>query len=391
MNYKKKKILCLVKCYLPGYKYGGPIRTIANFVENFGNKFDIRIICDDRDFLDTKSYKRIKINHWNKVGKAKVFYLSAIKLNLKSVKSLLNEFNYDLLYLNSFFTFKYSILPIFLFWIKVLPRSPCIIAPRGEFSFGALKLKKLKKFLFIFIVKIFGFYNNLYWQASSTFEKKDIKRTLGRIAKKIYIAPNLVSPIYKDKKKIIKKKNKNSLKILFLSRISPMKNLDFLMSVLSKISKDVEFNIFGPKNDILYWNKCKKILSELPKNIKVKIGDEIPHKNVHNIFSENDLFAFPTKGEALGHIILESLSAATPVLVSDKTSWISDNQKGLQAIPLDKNKWIKAINDWVNISDDEIIFRRKAALKYANKAYLDNLKSIDVNKKLFYQASMRDK
>ena len=59
-----------MKCYHPGYKYGGPIRTISNFVENFGDKFDIKIVCDDRDFLDTKPYKKIQINHWNKVGKA---------------------------------------------------------------------------------------------------------------------------------------------------------------------------------------------------------------------------------------------------------------------------------------------------------------------------------
>ena len=89
MSYKKKKILCFVKCYLPGYKYGGPIRTIANFVENFGDKFDIKIVCDDRDFLDTKSYNKVKINNWNKVGKAKVFYLSLRKLTLKSIKKLL--------------------------------------------------------------------------------------------------------------------------------------------------------------------------------------------------------------------------------------------------------------------------------------------------------------
>jgi hypothetical protein len=52
-----------------------------------------------------------------------------------------------------------------LIWIKVLPKTPCVIAPRGEFSLGALKIKKLKKFIFINTVKALGVYKNLYWQA----------------------------------------------------------------------------------------------------------------------------------------------------------------------------------------------------------------------------------
>ena len=93
-----------------------------------------------------------------------------------------------------------------------------------------------------------------------------------------------------------------------------MKNLEFLISVLSKIKSEIEFNIFGPKEDMNYWEKCKIDLKKLPSNIKVNIENEISHNKVLDVFSKNDLFAFPTKGEALGHIILESLSASTPVL-----------------------------------------------------------------------------
>ena len=42
MNYKKK-ILCLTDHYLPGYKAGGPIRSIANLVEHLGDEFEIYI------------------------------------------------------------------------------------------------------------------------------------------------------------------------------------------------------------------------------------------------------------------------------------------------------------------------------------------------------------
>jgi glycosyltransferase involved in cell wall biosynthesis len=389
--YHKITILCFVNWYLPGFRAGGPIQTVANFAEHLGEEFDIHIVCCDRDANDDDSYQNIKVDAWNIVGKTKVFYASPKTISFKGIKKILKETPHNILYINSVFTYGFSILPLFVRLLNFNKTTPCIIGPRGEFSRGALSIKTLKKKFFLFLSKVIGLHNNLYWQASSKLELADIQNNYGDVAKKIVVARDLTPSNLILKDKIFPKRVKGPLRIIFLSRISPMKNLDFLLSVLSKISKDVEFNIFGPKDDIPYWNKCKIFLSELPKNIKVNIGDEVPHKNVHNVFSHNDLFAFPTKGEALGHIILESLSAATPVLVSDKTSWISDNQKGLQAISLNKNDWIRAINDWVNISDDEIIFRRKAALNYANKAYLDNLKSIDDNKKLFYKASMRDK
>ena len=72
----KKIILCFVPHYLPGFRLGGVARSIANFVDQLGDEFAIRIICSDRDLNDSKSYSNIKIDSWNVVGKAKVFYPS---------------------------------------------------------------------------------------------------------------------------------------------------------------------------------------------------------------------------------------------------------------------------------------------------------------------------
>jgi hypothetical protein len=85
------------------------------------------------------------------------------------------------------------------------------------------------------------------------------------------------------------------------------------------------------------------------------------------------------------------LSASTPVLVSDKTSWLSDKFKGLQAIPLNELEWVSKINEWTKLSNDEILLRRKAAFNYAQSSYLSNLKSIKENKDLFYEAIMENK
>jgi glycosyltransferase involved in cell wall biosynthesis len=379
----KAVILCLISEYIPGFRSGGPIRTIANLINQLGDEFEIRVICRDRDLGSSVSYSKIKIDRWNTVGRAKVFYASKKMTGFFGIGKLLRETRYDILYLNSFFAFNFTIIPLILRYFGLVKKKPCAIAPRGEFAKNAIALKKEKKKLFLWLVKFFGLYNNLYWQASSHIELTDINNEFGEVAKTIKIAPDLIS--FK-KLKLNKgfKRKRGYFRIIFLSRISPMKNLDYLIKVLKKVKTSLELSIFGPKIDLKYWNQCKKLIAKLPSHIKVNIGEEIFPSKVHEVFSQYDLFVFPTRGENFGHVILESLSAGTPVLLSDKTLWLTDKLLGLQALSLNKNIWAMNIDKWANLTQDKLLARRRAALSYANKINIKNKKSLIENKSFFY-------
>ncbi len=57
--------------YLPGYKDGGPIRSIKNLTDILGDEYDFYIVCQDRDQGDTMPYQNIRYGEWNPVEKAK--------------------------------------------------------------------------------------------------------------------------------------------------------------------------------------------------------------------------------------------------------------------------------------------------------------------------------
>ena len=99
-----------------------------------------------------------------------------------------------------------------------------VLAPRGEFSKGAIILKSYKKRLFIFLSNLFRLYKNITWHVSSQFESEDIQRELGILPNDIVIAPNVTGniPIQSDKNKRVLVKqlsNKNLVKIIFLSQM----------------------------------------------------------------------------------------------------------------------------------------------------------------------------
>lgn len=196
---KKPIILCFVTNFLPGFKSGGPVKSLFNIIENLKKDFVFKVITADRDKNEKKPYSSIKVNSWNNQKGIKVFYLSNVFKGF-AIYKILKYNEYKLIYLNSFFSFFYSILPIFFFKLFIKKKINIIIAPRGELSNEALKIKKYKKKLFLLIVTLFSFYKNIKWHASSTHEKKQIiKLKLGN-NKHIKIAPDLTTKI---KKKLI--------------------------------------------------------------------------------------------------------------------------------------------------------------------------------------------
>ena len=381
-------ILCFVAHYLPGYRSGGPVRTIANLVNHLGDEFDIRIVTRDRDAMDTKPYEEIVVDEWNKVGKAQVFYASKSTLKLNGVARLLRETPHDLLYLNSFFAFDFSILPLLARRIGLAPRKPCVIAPRGEFSTGAIRLKVWKKRLYVFLARQMGLYRGLKWQASSEFEKEDIVREFDVDSKRIRVVVNLPPYATGGQVHTIKRKP-GPLRLIFLSRISPMKNLDFVLRVLARVKSPVELTIYGPLKEQDYWKKCQILMRALPQAITVRYAGEVHPTRVSLTFAAHDLFVFPTRGENYGHVVLESLTAGTPVLISDQTPWQDSGDKAVQVLPLiDENRWVAEIDQWAELDDEEMQRRSEAAYQYS-KNYLDNNGAVEKNRRLFIDA-LRD-
>lgn len=336
----KSKILIFTNFYLPGYKAGGPIRSISNLVDALSDKFEFYIVTSDRDSGDKNSYSNIQIDEWMDMGKAKIYY-SSVPLSRRLIKFLFSERKYDRLYLNSFFSYRYSILPL----IVNRNQLKTIVAPRGEFSLGALKLKRFKKSLYIKVSICTTIYKNVIWQASSKYEYQDIQRII-KSNPLIKIAPNLP----KISNTSYNNEFRGWLNLVFISRISPKKNLLYAIEILSTVKEKVIYNIYGP-NEENYWEKCESKISILPPNIKVKYHGSIPNEKVFEIISQNHLFFMPTLGENYGHAIAESLNCGVPVLISDRTPWRSlENHNVGWDLPLENpDKFSKIIDGYYHL------------------------------------------
>jgi len=168
--------------------------------------------------------------------------------------------------------------------------------------------------------KVCGLFKDIFWQASSDHEADDIRRQIGPGAA-VIVAPDLTAPQLCQEKGLKKEKTKNRLKLVFLSRICRMKNLDAALKMVEGLEGEVFFDIYGPIEDEAYWRCCQKLMSSFKENIQVRYRGVVSHQQVAAVMEDGDFFILPTRGENFGHAILEALSAGCPVLISDRTPW----------------------------------------------------------------------
>jgi glycosyltransferase involved in cell wall biosynthesis len=375
-------VLCVTDYFLPGFHGGGPITTLANMRKQLAGDVELSMFTRDRDLGALEPYPHIQANHWSETPDGAVFYATPDLFGPSGLRKALAGRPAQLLYLNSFFSPYSSIFSILLrSWVA--PGLPILLAPRGEFSPGALAVKSAKKRIFIWFARMLDIYKDVYWHASTEFELRDILRQFPGSGSHIYVAPDpvLAAPIAAASGGGVKKVNQ--LNSVFISRISPKKNLDGLLTLLSKVRARVNLDIFGPIEELDYWRKCERMFSALPKNITVKYYGPVSPEMIPIIFSRYDLFIFPTLGENFGHVIFESLCAGTPVLVSDRTPWHPDDSGAMTVLPLDNIvRWCTAIEHAAERTAQEQVNVRVAAHNYAS-SYVSSDTSMKANVDMF--------
>ena len=370
------EVLSFIAHYLPGYKAGGPVRALANLVEEVGGECSFKIVTTDRDEGDNEPYQRVLRDRWIPVGKAEVRYLSPPNLSFKMIRRLLIENSYNVVHLTGLFSTTFSAKILLLRRLGLAGSKTVIIAPRGELSGGALKIKSIKKKVYLKVCKWVGLYRDVEWHASTHHEKQDIKRMFGANAKVLVAGdmPTNSVPVSEQPLKTAKgPKCSGTLRVVFLSRISRIKNLHGALEMLRRLEGTIRFDIYGPVQDRAYWRDCQRQFGMLPEGTSVSYHGAVDPQEVAGIFSQHDLFLFPTDSESFGHVVLESLAAGCPVLVSDRTPWtdLEENRAGWVVPHHDTSRFQELLQTVIDMGPAEHERLSTGALEYAAQVRRD--------------------
>jgi glycosyltransferase involved in cell wall biosynthesis len=381
MSGNRKRILICIDWYEPGYKAGGPIRSVANLVSALKHEYEFYVLTSIYDLGENQPYGGIEANEWHDRDGVFVKYMDRRALTMPSIKGNIREINPDLVYLNSMFSWLFTIVPLRLanrMGVKV------VIAPRGMLGEASLRIKPHKKKVFIRLAKLLRLYSKVTWHASSPVEERDIINVFGKKSR-VMIAQNLPAMTVHNTEAVLAQKNKDSIRFIFVGRIARIKNIDLAIRAIKQVksSKQLRFDIFGFAEDESYLESFSKELRN-HGNLTISYNGMLDASQVAAECAAANFMLMPTKHENYGHAIVEAWGNGCPVIISRFTPWknLRDENLGWDVDITKEENLVSAIQQAVDLDFTSYLSMAAACQAFFAEKICDP-KIVDANRKLF--------
>jgi len=379
-------ILVVAPFFPPAILAGGPIRSIEGLVDRLHEEFNFYVLAVDHDLGERNILPGIDSGEWVDQKHASIRFDSDNSFTVKNYRRWITESKASVIYLNTFFSPRFSLLPQIAALLNHGIRPTVVIAPRGSLMREALGLKQLKKRMYLSIFRLLGLHRKVLWHATSNEEATDLRTLFGP-----HITVIVASQIRATEDGAVLqslKKSIGELRVIFLSRISPKKNLVFAIERLARINGKVHFTIAGPMEDASYAAECVAFARLLPASVTVDIIGTVEHTRVEKVITDHHLFFLPSLAENYGHAIVEALYCSRPVLIGDRTPWHNLDRRGLgHDIPLaDTLAFDRALQQACD-QDQEEFNRQIQAMPIAVAELLDETGALEQNRSMFRTAA----
>lgn len=375
MKYMNRpRVLVFADWFVPGYRAGGPIKSLKNLIAAV--PCDFLVYTRITDYHSSIPYSGIVEGTFNKVSEnCTVVYVYQHRMNVRSVFSILKKESYDQIYLNSLFSVKFTLIPLLICRTHGL-NSRVIVAPRGMLKSGALTIKPWKKSLFLTLCKFL--YSGITWHATNEQEKKEIVGKFPRA--KVIVAP--VIPSADPPKPMLEHKISGRLRLVTFSRVSSEKGILEAIRWVNELPTelDVSFDIYGAMPTGEYLEQCK---TEAASSNRVNLKGEVNPNIITEIYTQYEAFFLPTWGENYGHAIAEALLSKKPVVISNRTPWrnLYESKAGFD-VELNREAVSEALMYLANLDHEHYQTWCEGAYTYAQKVLNDPF-VVKANQSLF--------
>jgi glycosyltransferase involved in cell wall biosynthesis len=129
---------------------------------------------------------------------------------------------------------------------------------------------------------------------------------------------------------------------LFLSRLHPKKNLEFLINAwhAAAVSEQWRLVIAGA-GELSYVNRVKSLVERLGLSKTVQFTGAVSGDDKMYLFQRADWFLLPSKQENFGVVVFEALSNSCPVAISDSVYLSESFRRESEVMPLRLDSWVE--------------------------------------------------
>ncbi|MDR7334725.1 glycosyltransferase family 4 protein [Roseateles asaccharophilus] len=330
----RPRVLMLSPYFPPAEQGGGSVQAVLNLTRHLRDDFEFVVATRDHDLRGTQPFSAASQHAARQATGLDIHYLAGGMSGARQLHSLLRQ-PFDLVYLHSLMAPDLGLWPLLCRRWLAAAHGPLLVAPRGELMPGALAQRSRAKRVYLALLRGTGLLRGVQFHATGSDEAQAIQAALGGSAPP-HVAADLPPPQLPATETDDAPRRPGPLRVLFLSRIDPVKNLGFALKVVSGMSCEIEFDIAGPIGNDQVWADCQGLMRALPAHIRTRYLGAVAHAEVAPMMAAHDVFFLPTLGENHGYVVAEALAAGCPVLLSDRTPWRGLQSAGVGAdLPLD--------------------------------------------------------
>jgi glycosyltransferase involved in cell wall biosynthesis len=117
------------------------------------------------------------------------------------------------------------------------------------------------------------------------------------------------------------------LRLLFLSRLDPIKGLEKLLTAMPSLDQKTTLDVYGTGRPS-YVQLLKKLTEDLGLSSRVRYHGHVDGQQRHDAFINADLFVLPTHSENFGMVVAEALARGVPTVVSYGAPWPELESRG---------------------------------------------------------------
>lgn len=182
--------------------------------------------------------------------------------------------------------------------------------------------------------------------------------------------------------------------LLYVGRVSPEKNIEFLIDgfeILRKKRSDIKFLIVGDgisKGDISKYIKSKNLDND------IYLTGFIGRDKINEVYSFSDLFVFSSVVESQGLVVIEAMASATPIVAIGEKG-VKETMCGDNGGFMINNSLDEFVEKTSLLLDDDNLYKIKSkeAFDFSQKFDITNLtlKLESVYKKLLKDSDSNDK
>ncbi len=111
-----------------------------------------------------------------------------------------------------------------------------------------------------------------------------------------------------------KERKPGPMRLLFVGNIITLKGVDLALQALKKSNTDATFTLVGDGN---FLTAARRLAEKLGLQARVEFRGRLPRAEVLRLYSDFDVFIFPSLHDTGGYAVIEAMSAGLPVICLD--------------------------------------------------------------------------